>query len=468
MTQIELQSTGKAADSGSHWSKDYVEHLRTVHFSLIALSLAAIVLATAPGRDEITKARAQLSSIRELTRIWDVKWFTSTIDGIVHEIKQKGQFSIERPSESLFVLDTKFPEVDHFRSQLTVKWTADDWIVDGPAATDKSHAGIDDLCSQTEISPKAPTSLKQFQELWDRLSGKNQIVFPGQVSNTMYHLQTADNRPLVPDDVDRDRAWYFVQLQVEDFSASAQELTLHVERVLDKYNGKLYEATSSYVFSMAGYSQSGIERFYVPIIAAHSYDFNAQEILLSHFAKDRPVGGDFAHSFPELDKYTKGFQTLELDYFDSILEAEQNRTGETFEAFGIKFPAEATTRWGIVVILAVQLYFWIHLKELAKKLEPNDPGWEVAFIGMYTSWPSQLVYNISSLGLPLVAVFALSIRGLYVGRFHWLYWLLLVVGCFLTLTLTAMTWRSRPVRSEIQNPSRILMDSADVDVSPPE
>jgi hypothetical protein len=43
--------------SGPHWSKDYVEHLRTVHFSLIALSLAALVLAMSPNPDEVKKAR---------------------------------------------------------------------------------------------------------------------------------------------------------------------------------------------------------------------------------------------------------------------------------------------------------------------------------------------------------------------------------------------------------------------------
>jgi hypothetical protein len=57
---------------------------------------------------------------------------------------------------------------------------------------------------------------------------------------------------------------------------------------------------------------------------------------------------------------------------------------------------------------------------------------------MYPSIPSRLVYTISALVLPIVAVSALGIRGLWVGNFHWWYWLLLVVGFTLSLLLAVL------------------------------
>jgi hypothetical protein len=191
---------------------------------------------------------------------------------------------------------------------------------------------------------------------------------------------------------------------------------------------------------------TGLEMF-MPVTGSDEISFKPQEGLLQRFVRDRPIGGSFEHSFSELNKITTNYQSLEINKFDPILEAEQNRTGESFEAFGVKFPAEATTRWGILVILAVQTYFWIHLHELARKLQPSDPGWEVAFIGMYSSLPSQIVYSISALALPVCAVAALGVRGLFIGGFRWMYWLMLITGTLSSLTLAVAGWRSAPRRS---------------------
>jgi hypothetical protein len=60
----------------THWSKDFVEHLRTVHFTLIALCVGLIVLASFPSRTEIQIAHEQASEILEVTKAWkrDLLW----------------------------------------------------------------------------------------------------------------------------------------------------------------------------------------------------------------------------------------------------------------------------------------------------------------------------------------------------------------------------------------------------------
>lgn len=57
----------------THWSKDHVEHIRTVHFSLIAVSLAVIVLASSGTPAEVTLARQQIQDIADVTRdrVWE-------------------------------------------------------------------------------------------------------------------------------------------------------------------------------------------------------------------------------------------------------------------------------------------------------------------------------------------------------------------------------------------------------------
>jgi hypothetical protein len=81
------ETSSKSQSSGPHWSKDYVEHLRTIHFSLIALSLAAVVLATSASPNEVSLARKKISAIGELIRIWNSDWVNKAAEQVVLEDK---------------------------------------------------------------------------------------------------------------------------------------------------------------------------------------------------------------------------------------------------------------------------------------------------------------------------------------------------------------------------------------------
>jgi hypothetical protein len=143
---------------------------------------------------------------------------------------------------------------------------------------------------------------------------------------------------------------------------------------------------------------------------------------------------------------TSKYQSLALDKIDPILESEQSRAGESLEAFGVKFPAQGATRWGIALILAVQLYFWIHLHELSKKLKPHDDGWEVAWVGVYPSNSSRIVFRISAFLLPLCAVVVVGMRGLLLGNFGLPYWVLLILGAAASIFLSTVTLPHVPQR----------------------
>jgi hypothetical protein len=71
----------------------------------------------------------------------------------------------------------------------------------------------------------------------------------------------------------------------------------------------------------------------------------------------------FSDSFYELDQATAGFQDLDFYHLKKILRVQQTNSKEVFTAFGVTFPSETTTRWGMLIILAIQLYFWLHLAE---------------------------------------------------------------------------------------------------------
>src|SRR5580698_5760375 len=61
----------------AHWSKDFVEHPRTVHFTLIAISVALILLASSTNPYNSLIAIRELEAIIELQTLWSSGSFES-------------------------------------------------------------------------------------------------------------------------------------------------------------------------------------------------------------------------------------------------------------------------------------------------------------------------------------------------------------------------------------------------------
>lgn len=103
--------------------------------------------------------------------------------------------------------------------------------------------------------------------------------------------------------------------------------------------------------------------------------------------------GSFDIAFRELANVSRAYQDSNLDTAEAILAAEEARTGESLDAFGMKLPAEVALRWGggAVLIWVVQLYLWVHLYEFRRKLTLEDEGWNVAWLGMYETFPARVV-----------------------------------------------------------------------------
>ena len=70
-TSASSSNTGTAGASNPgqnspfRWSKDYVEHLRTVHFTLVAICIALLALASSESHNQVSEAREQLQMITE-------------------------------------------------------------------------------------------------------------------------------------------------------------------------------------------------------------------------------------------------------------------------------------------------------------------------------------------------------------------------------------------------------------------
>jgi hypothetical protein len=103
---------------------------------------------------------------------------------------------------------------------------------------------------------------------------------------------------------------------------------------------------------------------------------------------------DFNETFRELDQMTAGFQDLDFQHLQKILHLQENTSKEGLEVFGVKIPTESTTRWGIILIIAIQLYLWLHLREYRHRGIMAPP---VAWIGSYSQLSAPEFFSSSLL-----------------------------------------------------------------------
>lgn len=77
----------------AHWSKDFAEHLRTVHFALVAISAGLILLVVSSRQYDPSKALNQIQSILDLKDRWTFESFTENTDFAAPSMKASGRHS---------------------------------------------------------------------------------------------------------------------------------------------------------------------------------------------------------------------------------------------------------------------------------------------------------------------------------------------------------------------------------------
>jgi hypothetical protein len=497
-------------DAGDNLSKEYVEHLRTVHFSLIALCLGAIVLAFTPDTSEIQQARREIAALLRLKAAWerDPNWIQSAAAAKVSAweatygdaaSKESTIFPEAQSKEAVFTWGTDrqmdamkngggttffvdesgrqqsmssgdYMERQRLRNRRIVTFDQPNWIVAGPSracADNDQGPQLEELFYQQQIVIHAPAKLEDFRSCWTLLAGEHNILIPEHVSETVY---------LLSDTPKRIREWgslkWFAPGQIvpplELFPSihpiltpgdiPARIETTSSEKTQEKHEARLLigkaEATAALHLGNIGKVDAnyiwieGNDVYVIPVTESGQVGFQPIKELLDHFDEKELPAGKFATSFPNLDSLAEIYGDFDVDKLDGILKDLQNRTGgESFQVFGVRIPAGATSRWGVMVVLSVQLYFWMHLGELRRRLRPTDAGWNVAFIGMYSSLPACVVYFVTSCVLPLLAIVALCVKGILAGENRALVINVLLLGSIAALALTIGIWKASPRRT---------------------
>lgn len=451
---------GRNSSSPAHWSKDFVEHLRTVHFTLIGIAIGLIVIVLSAKPYNPAVALRQIHEILELKKMWSANW-------LMRKGIKKARTSSSDEGES--GKDNKDKDLSTIGE--VAEWNRDPMMPDSTTSESSTSAPDLDSMGNFPILPNIP--------FFGQVKSQGRSLGIGQFSIQRFWYQghtTPDWSPeQFPTTLSDFRQWWDT-LQKHDYKAI-------FPRTIYLYDGRCFTVASTAEISLIGEPKAAVVTDKIPLdlevfgnSVAYKGDGNfgmclfpirrfvyvdiSQRNVVTQFSNWRV--GAFDTSFPDLAQAAHDLATLELDDIEKFIAGEAAKGTEVFEAFGMKFPAGQITLWGIIVLLGVQLYFFVYLKQLSGKLGPTDAGWDVPWIGMTTAPLAQVIYFITVLFLPLMATVLLgrhtiSHFGKPIIPNGWVIAEVLgLIGALIsTLILGGLSWKYRPkLQPTVELPSQ--------------
>jgi hypothetical protein len=433
--------------TSEQWSKDYFEHLRAVHFSLVVLCVGLIVLASLTPKSEMRAAHEQVLEILEVTNNWRKDLFDNEAKNVVKADSAKDD-------RSAFVITSTGDVVANYllswntnsQSATRPKFKASGWTValNVPAELLPEPPPEDPDSFDTvgpSFSVNGPQNLKSFQALWDDLLQPGSIMLPRRPTECFYTT------------LDRNVDVMLVPCAILPLNSSASvtrddELVLEPTDSTVKKRFQRASIQSDVQFDFSSQPLAGTffdpGRILLPVRDAKQIHFDGQNVLIQLSSKWKAKHGlSFKDAFRDLAAVDGTFEDASIESVERILDGEAKTQTETFETFGLKIPGEIAVRFGALLVLAVQLYLWIHLREVGLRMKQNT-DLDIAWIGTYSSKAARILFYVTVTVLPLITLVVLGLRGLTTSDHRWFGWTALVATISLSLVLDASITMALP------------------------
>ena len=368
-----------APTPGAHWSKDFVEHLRTVHFTLIAVAVGLIFLSF--PRYDVNAALNDLESIIRLKKDWSLELLRdlpSTGGHTYGKILDKNEKQVSDKMISAQALGIEVVSNGKARSFRLPK---NNWLISDEAGNIAVPASGR---LNADFVNHFPDTVAEFENWWNDLRrGDIYVNYPEKISADV--TQITDGQKLPPSSDQLEIRWQ----------------TDNGKDILGpdiKFKYYFYDATQNLPFIILITTTS------FPVTQGAVHDKLSGSTQTPAWNPKT-----FQATFPELAKASVGSEQLSLEDLDARLKQEAAKGPETLDIFGLKIPATQSAAF----LLVIQLYFVVTLKELHRKLSPQDACWDVRWLGMYQDRLSRLLYVLTTGILPafvIVLLFRQTLR----------------------------------------------------------
>lgn len=360
--------------------KDLVEHIRTVHFTVLVVSFVLTAALQIERKRPVERAAADAEAILRLQQRWSeteaqlrkaanvaAERFASTFaggpPGPTTVLPRRGVYRTQGP--------TGYPVESVLRFQIVEGWLFTD---NRPLTDEKS--------SLTRFPPPWNT-LQEFLTFWDGLHKELTaflpiVLAPPADSSFCNSIERIRDTSLTA---------YLVVVPARDVSAEWSIVP------------KLRFATGMGFGAQACDLQKVIVK---PLKLDLGRVFSPVTAQASSWGTDEST-----KEFPELIAAAKYFEDSPLERLAAALRERANTDTERIELFQAKLPADSIPTYGTIVLLLCQFYLFAHLVELREvSAGSRDPDLPLAYIGLYKS---RLVFVFTVLSIAALPVLPLAL-----------------------------------------------------------
>jgi hypothetical protein len=380
-----------------HSLRAHVEHVRTVHFTLVVLCFALFASSFLSRAPTVQRALEQLESINRIVHDnWDEEW----ID------RQVQNWDSSWPDSFIVARTSHLPQTTIPLFHLWSPADTSDYDAPPERIADRQHNDI-----PYGFGFAKPKTLSDFQRLWNRIG---RLPFARLI-------QTPESGVLLYDRMEPSGEYKkFESIHtLHEFDADSvgngpdilygTVMPGNLREWIERESGgrigqealRLQDTSRPWVLV----AQIGAYPVGLLIIPVRMWidTIDLQRRFIDSLRVDW-VPGSFPTTFPELDVVSTDISDLTFDKVRKILRSELTRSADRVEMFGTRLPAEDLARWGGPVVLVVLLYLLLHLSALVGHIGPGDTAWEAPWIGLYPGRLARAVTAVSCVVFPLAVL----------------------------------------------------------------
>jgi hypothetical protein len=416
--------------------KDLVDHIRTVHFTVLVVALILTASLQFEKRRPLERAAVDMEAISHLAQHWPDT--VAHLETAADEIMDHHSLVIGQPQgvELLFpepgLYQALAPKSRKVSSKLNFGVTKR-WIY-----VDETAEDDEELLSRR---PKQWTNLREFFDFWDSFHDGRAAFIPLVLGYTK-----------VASDCN------VITISAISATSAKDELNSFLVPKATRDD----EGHWSIAAIVEQPHDEAICKF--PSIAVPTMMLDLPHALMGVAPQAANWGtGKSSAEFSELIAQTKYLETSSLDGLAAELRERANSDTERIELFQAKLPTATIAVYGSLVLIICQFYLLAHLIELREIMQaPVSREWPTGYIGLYKNRFIFLLAVASLTVWPLVPI-ALSVYQSSNWRLHfsvrsvitWLsFGISVVVGMFSAVVLSSV--RNSKVLSE----RRILQEPA--------
>jgi len=179
--------------------------------------------------------------------------------------------------------------------------------------------------------------------------------------------------------------------------------------------------------------------------------------------------GPYERSFADLE-YFFGDESVTLAEASEYLKARIANGSADVQVVGIPMPSRLLVNGGFALLIGLQLYFLLHLRAILRRTQTASAAPEIAWIGAYDDLISWACYTVSICVLPLFSGYVLLTTAL--GRSHHSPWLAVLAFtaqaalCVMTLFYHPRKLRETEYRRALRGVARIIVPPKSVRPEP--